>query len=80
MCRIRAEGGQPDKLISGKYFPSRVSPDGKFIAAGIRPEAAKAYSLAILDVQENSPRIVKEFKLVEGAELPNWMRYSPDDK
>ncbi len=58
----------------------RVSPDGKFIVASVRSETAKAYSLTVLNVQENSPRIVKEFKPVEGADLPNWLRWSPDGK
>ena len=80
MWRVSVEGGQPEKLIAGRYFPSSAAPDGKFIAAGIRPEAAKAYSLAILDVQENSPHIVKEFKPVDGADLPSWVRWSPDGK
>ena len=80
MWRIRVGGGQPEKLMAGKYFPSAVSPDGKFLAAGIRPEAAKAYSLAVLAVEENSPRIIKEFNLVEGTEFPGWLRWTPDGK
>lgn len=81
MWRVRVEGGgQPEKLVAGKYFPSAVSPDGKFIAAGFRPEAAKAYSLAVLAVEENAVRLVKEFKPQEGAELPNWLRWMPDGK
>ncbi len=80
MWRVSVEGGEPEKLVAGKHFPASVSPDGKFIAASIRPDGAKAYSLAVLYVQENSPRIVKEFKPVEGAELPNWLRWSPNGK
>lgn len=81
MWRVRVEGGgQPEKLVAGKYFPSAVSPDGKFIAAGFRPEAAKAYSLAVLAVEENAVRLIKEFKPQEGAELPNWLRWTPDGK
>ena len=80
MWRVPVEGGQPDKLIAGKYFPSAVSPDGKFLAASIRPEGAKSYSLALLAVEENSVRVVKELKAVEGAELPNWLRWSRDGK
>ena len=78
MWRTSVEGGQPEKLFAGKYFPSAASPDGKFLAAAVRPKAAKAFSLAVLSVEENIPRIVKEFKPVEGAALPNWLRWSPD--
>lgn len=80
MWRIRIEGGQPEKIIAGKYFPSAVSPDGKFLAASIRPEGAKTYSLAVLAVEENTLRVVSEFKPAEGAELPSWLRWSPDGK
>ncbi|CAN5697887.1 hypothetical protein BH24ACI2_BH24ACI2_00770 [soil metagenome] len=80
MWRVPVEGGQPEKLFAGRYFPSAVSPDGKFLAASVRPEAAKAYSLAVLAVEENSLRVVSEFKPVEGAELPNWLRWTPDGK
>ena len=80
MWRVPVEGGQPEKLVTGRYFPSAVSPDGKFLAASVRPEGAKAYSIAVLAVEENTPRIVSEFKPVEGAGLPNWLRWSPDGK
>ena len=80
MWRVRIESGQPEKLVAGRYFPSAVSPDGKFLAASIRPEGAKAYSLAILSIEENAPRVVKEFKFADGADLPNWLRWTPDGK
>jgi serine/threonine protein kinase len=74
MWRISVEGGEPQKLINGKYFPSAVSPDGKFLAASFRSEGAKAYSIAVLAAEDNSPpRVVGEFKPAEGAELPNWL-------
>lgn len=83
MWRVSVEDGLPEKIIAGNYFPSAVSPDGKFIAASIRPEAAKVYSLAILAVEDNSLRIIKEFKPTDGADLLNgasWLRWSPDGK
>jgi Tol biopolymer transport system component len=80
MWRVRVEGGQPEKLVAGRYFPSAVSPDGKFLAASVRLEGAKANSLAVLAVEENASRVVKEFKPADGAELPNWLRWSPDGK
>ena len=83
MWRVPVKGGQPEKLIAGRYFPSAVSPDGKLIAASIYPTGAKGYSLAILAVEGDSPAVVKEFKPAEGAELLNgssWLRWSPDGK
>ena len=52
MWRVPIEGGQPEKLIAGKYFPSAVSPDGKFLAATIRPEGAKALGVTQLDLRK----------------------------
>jgi Tol biopolymer transport system component len=81
MWRIPVAGGQPEKIITGRYFPSAASPDGTFLAAIIRPEGAKAYSLAVLAVEGNSPRVFKEFKAAQGADLLNgasWLRWSPD--
>lgn len=31
MWRVPVEGGQPEKLVTGRYFPSAVSPDGKSV-------------------------------------------------
>ncbi|MEJ7863295.1 MAG: protein kinase [Pyrinomonadaceae bacterium] len=80
MWRVSVEGGQPEKIVAGRYFPSAVSPDGKFIAANIQPEGAKAFSIAVLAIENNSPRVVSDFKPVEGANLPNWLRWTPDGK
>lgn len=78
MWRVPIDGGQPEKIVAGKYFPSAASPDGNRIAAAIRPDGAKAYSLAVLTVEGNSPRIVTEFKPADGAEFPSWLRWTPD--
>jgi len=80
MWRVPVEGGQPEKPIAGKYYPSAVSADGKFLAASFRPEGAKEYSLAILTIEETVPRVVREFKPADGADLPDWLRWSPDGK
>ncbi len=80
MWRVPVLGGQPEKLVAGRYFPSTVSPDGKFLAASARPDEAKSYSIALLTIEEKAPRVLREFKPVEGAELPNWLRFSPDGK
>jgi serine/threonine protein kinase/tricorn protease-like protein len=80
MYRVPVEGGQPEKVIAGKYFPSAVSPDGKLLAASFRREGSKNYQIIILTIDEQVPRIVREFKPAEGADLPNWLRWSPDGK
>ncbi|MDQ3710778.1 MAG: serine/threonine-protein kinase [Acidobacteriota bacterium] len=80
MWRVPVEGGQPEKLIAGKYYPSAVSVDGKFLAASFSPEGAKDYRLAILTIEETVPRVVREFKPAEGANLPDWLRWSPNGK
>ena len=80
MWRVPVGGGQPEKLVAGRYFPSAVSPDGKFLAASIHPEGAKSFSIAVLAIEDNSPRVINEFKPVEGANLPNWLRWTPDGK
>lgn len=80
MWRVSVEGGEePEKVINGKYFPSGVSPDGKLLAAVVRPDGAKAYSIAVVAIEENSPpRLTREFNPAEGADLPDWLRWSPD--
>ena len=83
MWRIPIEGGQPEKVITGEYFPSAISLDGKLLAARVRTDPANAHFIAILAVEENSVRIVKEFKAAQGAELlnaPSWLRWFPDGK
>ncbi|HLM59418.1 MAG TPA: hypothetical protein VK308_01315, partial [Pyrinomonadaceae bacterium] len=83
MWRIPIVGGQAEKVITGEYFPSAVSPDGKLLAARVRTNPANAHFIGILAVEENSVRIVKEFKPAQGAELlnaPGWLRWLPDGK
>lgn len=81
MWRIRTDGGGAEKLFAGKYFPSSVSPNGRFLAAAVRPESAREYSLAIFSIDgESAPRLVREFKPLDGADFPNWLRWSPGGK
>jgi hypothetical protein len=53
MWRIPIVGGQAEKVITGEYFPSAVSPDGKLLAARVRTNPANAHSIGILAVEEN---------------------------
>src|SRR5687768_10459504 len=61
----------------GKWeFPSAVSPDGKFLIAGFRPPEEKTFSLAVLSIDGSN--VFRELKVVDGAEIPGWVRWSPD--
>ena len=78
LWRVSIEGGQPEKIIVGKYYPSAVSPDSNLLAAAIRPDGAKANSLAVFSIEDNSVRPLKEFKFADGADFPGWLRFTPD--
>ena len=78
MWRVRVEDGKLEKIKTGEFFPSAVSPDGKFLLAGFRSPRAKTYSLAVLAIDGDGSEVLKELKAIEGAEIPGWIRWSPD--
>jgi len=46
------------------------------LIAGFRPPEEKTFSLAVLSIDGSN--VFRELKVVDGAEIPGWVRWSPD--
>ncbi|CAN5506778.1 hypothetical protein BH18ACI1_BH18ACI1_24360 [soil metagenome] len=77
LYRISTDGGEPEKILENLENAPAISPNGKFIAAAYLPKDAKEYSLAIWAINQplSQMRVVK---LLEGAKLPGFIRWSVD--
>ncbi|MBA2493697.1 MAG: PD40 domain-containing protein [Acidobacteria bacterium] len=77
LWRVSVQGGKLEKFADGNFQTPAISPDGKFIAAAYLPKDAKEYSLAIWAINQplSQMRVVK---LLEGAKLPGFIRWSVD--
>jgi eukaryotic-like serine/threonine-protein kinase len=77
--RVSPDGGEPEKFAAGNYKSVAVSPDGKLLAATVQSEGEEDNQLAILSI-ENPSVPLRVFKLIEGAEPLEKIRFLPDGK
>jgi len=73
LFRVGIEGGEPQSLTDKISFDPNVSPDGKMIACGFRPEPAAKTKLALIPIAGGEPRFISDQPACFGR-----LRWTPD--
>jgi Tol biopolymer transport system component len=78
LWKVSIDGGQPVRLTEKFALQSTVSPDGKLIACGYRPEANSPWRLGILPIEGGKP--TQSFDIPQTVDLPVVLRWAPDGR
>ena len=73
LLRVPIDGGESVLLIDKSTFDPNVSPDGKTIACGYRPEPAAKNQIALFAIDGGQPRFVGDWPAQYGR-----LRWMPD--
>jgi Tol biopolymer transport system component/DNA-binding winged helix-turn-helix (wHTH) protein len=71
--RVSINGGQETTFLAKASFDPNVSPDGKTVACGYRPQPAAKNQIALIDASGGEPKTVHDFPACYGR-----MRWMPD--
>jgi eukaryotic-like serine/threonine-protein kinase len=75
LYRVSIDGGPAAPFSLEASFDPNVSPDGKTIACGYRPQPAAKNQIALIDASGGEPKTVHDFPACYGR-----MRWMPDGK
>lgn len=78
LWKVSIEGGQPVRLTEKLSLQSSISPDGKQIACGFRPDTRSPWKIALFAIEGGQPR--QSFEVAPTVELPMVMRWTPDGR
>jgi TolB protein len=78
MWRIPVNGGTPEQLMSEPAYYQIYSPDGRYIAALLRPENEDKWTLAILP--KDGGETVKKFDIPRTTFYDGGLHWSPDSQ
>src|SRR5262249_54284874 len=71
-------GGESVRLTQKLTMQGAVSPDGKQIAVGYRPDTQAAWKLALFSIEGGQP--TRTYLIPQSVELPIVVRFSPDGR
>jgi Tol biopolymer transport system component len=78
LWKVSIDGGQPVRLTEKLSLQSSISPDGKQIACGYRPDARSPWRLVLFAIDGGQPQ--QSFEVAATVELPMVMRWTPDGR
>jgi Tol biopolymer transport system component len=78
LWKVSIDGGQPVRLTEKLSLQSSVSPDGKQIACGYRPDTRSPWRLVLFAIDGGQPR--QSFEIAATVELPMVLRWTPDGR
>jgi TolB protein len=78
LWKVSIDGGEPVRLTEKFAMQSAVSPDGKLIACGYRPDARSPWKLALIPSEGGQPS--QTFEIPQSVELPIVVRWTPDGR
>jgi Tol biopolymer transport system component len=73
LFRVSINGGQATRFVDKPTFDPNVSPDGKTIACGYRPQPAAKNQIALIDANGGEPKPIHDFPACYGR-----IRWMPD--
>ncbi len=73
LFRVSINDGQPTRFVDQPTFDPNVSPDGKTIACGYRPQPAAKNQIALIDASGGEPKPIHDFPAYYGR-----LRWMPD--
>jgi Tol biopolymer transport system component/DNA-binding winged helix-turn-helix (wHTH) protein len=73
LFRVSINGGQATRFVDKSTFDPNVSPDGKTIACGYRPQPAAKNQIALLDASGGEPKPIHDLPAYYGR-----LRWMPD--
>ena len=78
LWKVSIDGGQPVRLTEKLSLQSSISPDGKQIACGYRPDTKSPWTVALFAVDGGAP--TQTFEVAATVELPMVMRWTRDGR
>ena len=78
LWKVSIDGGQPARLTEKLSLQSSISPDGKQIACGYRPDTRSPWKIAVFAIGGGPP--LQTFELAATVELPMVMRWTRDSR
>ena len=78
LWQVSLAGGEPVRLTEKFAMQSAVSPDGKLIACGYRPDANAPWKLGVLPIVGGQP--TQTFDIPQSVALPVVVRWTPDGR
>ncbi len=78
LWKVSIDGGQPVRLTDRLSLQPSISPDGKTIACGYRPDTKSPWRLALVSIDGGKP--TQTFDIAQTVDLPMVMRWTPDGR
>ncbi len=78
LWKVSIDGGQAVRLTEKLSLQSSISPDGKQIACGYRPDTKSPWKIALFPIDGGPPG--QSFELAASVELPMVMRWTRDGR
>jgi Tol biopolymer transport system component len=78
LWKVSIAGGEPIRLTEKFALQPTISPDGKQIACGYRPDVNASWKLGLLSIEGGKP--AQSFDLPPNVDLPIILRWTPEGR